>query len=66
MNRVEDFEERVSIMVESGIPVKKALVLASQDNAEKWAAWLAYIVRFLNAGWSMKKINRFLKEKQNV
>ena len=48
MNRVEEFEERVSIMIESEIPEKKAIRYASEDNSKRW--W---------PGWSKRKVARF-------
>jgi hypothetical protein len=59
VNRVEEFEERVSIMVESGIPERKALMLASRDNSKRWAWYLEFLKDPKWPGWSRRKIERF-------
>ena len=59
MNRVEEFEERVSIMIESGIPEKNAIRYASEDNSKRWAWYLEFLENPRWPGWSKRKAARF-------
>lgn len=59
MNRVEEFEERVSIMIESKIPEKQAIRFASEDNSRRWAAYIDFLSDPRWPGWSRRKAVRF-------